>query len=492
MICPKCNHEIGDDLNYCPNCGTNLKEPNKSIEEKIDDFSNTVASGVEEGFRDISEGVKNTAEDIKESFQERADNVKEKANSFSESIKTFDFSNFLTKQYVDIGICLAVILPLFLALLTTVQRFIVGALVDLSYAFDSSYTFFIPIFNFLNVVVKFFVWLTIAIQIYALVMSIYRIIKYKEQDNANIFAIIGVSLALLATLGYAFYQLKVLKFLMIGGLAIGFDLCVKVFIKKEEISGNINYNEDINLINEKYKERKVKKEVEDNTSAEQIKDPVKYVEGKSYFDGTGGELFAAYLLLILLSLITCGIATPYALVKVTEWRISHTIIDGRRQTFNGTATQLFGLWIKWWLLSIITCGIYSYFAYVDYLKWETKHTSYEGILPNADGYFTDSKFVGNSFEYLGYSLLASLLIGITCGLAYPWTISIIHKWKMKNTIIDNRKLEAENANGSDFFGQYIVNCLLIYITCGIYSPWALCRENNFLITNTHNDKYYHY
>ena len=211
-----------------------------------------------------------------------------------------------------------------------------------------------------------------------------------------------------------------------------------------------------------------------------------YGGNNSYFDGSGGELFVKELLLLLVSVITLGIATPWVLVKVTEWKKSHTVINGKRLQFNGNGSQLFGLWIKWWLLSIITCGIYSFFAMVDYFKWEAKHTSYEGDF-EVDGIYADSYFDGNSFEWLGYSLLTGFVTSITCSLALPWMDCIIHSWKKKSTVVSGDRL-CFDGTGSQLFGTYIVVALLTLVTCGIYSAWGECRIEQFICSHTYVEK----
>ena len=129
-------------------------------------------------------------------------------------------------------------------------------------------------------------------------------------------------------------------------------------------------------------------------------------QGASYFDGTGGELFVKLLLLGLLSLITCSLATPWILVDVLKWRKTHTVLNGKRLDFDGTAGELFGHWIKWFLLSIVTCGIYGYY----FLYTMARDTN---IACAGDGETTPG---------LAQLILLSL---VTCGLyAFYWDYKI--------------------------------------------------------------------
>lgn len=94
----------------------------------------------------------------------------------------------------------------------------------------------------------------------------------------------------------------------------------------------------------------------------------------SYFDGGLAQFIGIQILGWLVTLITFGIAYPWAFVRVYRWEAEHTVINGHRLGFSGTATGLFGHWIKWLLLSIITLGIYGFWVNIALKKWRTKHT----------------------------------------------------------------------------------------------------------------------
>lgn len=97
---------------------------------------------------------------------------------------------------------------------------------------------------------------------------------------------------------------------------------------------------------------------------------------ESYFDGGLLQLIEWRILGFFITIFTLGICFPWALCKVHNWQIKHTVIDGRRLYFDGKAIQLFGLWIKWLLLCIITVGIYSLWVGISLKKWLTKHTHF--------------------------------------------------------------------------------------------------------------------
>ena len=95
---------------------------------------------------------------------------------------------------------------------------------------------------------------------------------------------------------------------------------------------------------------------------------------------TGGllGLIGISILQILLTVITLGLAYPWAVCMKERWIAKHTIIDGKRLVFDGTGMQLIGKYIIWWLLTIITFGIYAFWLNIKMKQWVVKHTHMVG------------------------------------------------------------------------------------------------------------------
>ena len=85
-------------------------------------------------------------------------------------------------------------------------------------------------------------------------------------------------------------------------------------------------------------------------------------------------MLGTYILMVLISVFTLGIALPWALCIWQKWVADHTIIDGKQMVFDGTGAQLFGNYIKWWLLCMVTLGIYSLWLPIKFRQWTTMHT----------------------------------------------------------------------------------------------------------------------
>ena len=91
---------------------------------------------------------------------------------------------------------------------------------------------------------------------------------------------------------------------------------------------------------------------------------------------TGGllGLIGISILQVLLTVITLGLAYPWAVCMKERWIAKHTIIDGKQLVFDGTGVQLIGKYLLWWFLTIITFGIYSFWLNIKMKQWVVKHT----------------------------------------------------------------------------------------------------------------------
>ena len=98
------------------------------------------------------------------------------------------------------------------------------------------------------------------------------------------------------------------------------------------------------------------------------------MKSESYFDGGILGYMGYSILAVLISGLTLGLATPWAVCMMQNWKTKHKVVDGQRLYFDGTGAQLFGNWIKWFLLTIITLGIYGFWLAIKMEQWIVKHT----------------------------------------------------------------------------------------------------------------------
>lgn len=82
----------------------------------------------------------------------------------------------------------------------------------------------------------------------------------------------------------------------------------------------------------------------------------------------------------------------------------------------------------------------------------------------------NSYFDGSLLSYISWLVLGAFVSFLTIGLAYPWAITNIYRWKTKHTVIDGKRLQF-TGSAWGLFGQWIKWCFLVIITLGIYSFW---------------------
>jgi len=95
------------------------------------------------------------------------------------------------------------------------------------------------------------------------------------------------------------------------------------------------------------------------------------------FDGGVATYWGTFLLAALVTLVTIGIAYPWALCMKQRWVAKHTIIDGRRLRFTAGGMNLFGHWLLWWLLLVVTVGIYGIWLGPRLRRWVVEHTDFQ-------------------------------------------------------------------------------------------------------------------
>lgn len=95
-----------------------------------------------------------------------------------------------------------------------------------------------------------------------------------------------------------------------------------------------------------------------------------------------------------------------------------------------------------------------------------------------------SKFTGGLLGLIGISILQGLIITVTLGIGTPWAVCLKENWVAEHTIIDGRQLVFDGTGGQ-LFGQYIKWFLLTIITLGIYSFWLSIKMKAWVVEHTH-------
>lgn len=98
----------------------------------------------------------------------------------------------------------------------------------------------------------------------------------------------------------------------------------------------------------------------------------------------------------------------------------------------------------------------------------------------------ESRFTGSVVEEIGLKILTILVVGITFGLGTPWAVCLSEGWYAKHTIIDGHQLVFDG-KGIQLFGNYIKWFFLTIITLGIYGFWLSIKMKQWVVMHTHHE-----
>lgn len=95
-----------------------------------------------------------------------------------------------------------------------------------------------------------------------------------------------------------------------------------------------------------------------------------------------------------------------------------------------------------------------------------------------------STWDGGVLETIINSIIASLLISLTCGIATPWAICYMMKFIIGHAVIDGKRMSFDG-DGMQLFGNWIKWLVLMVITCGIYSFWVIPKMYKWVASHIH-------
>ncbi len=205
------------------------------------------------------------------------------------------------------------------------------------------------------------------------------------------------------------------------------------------------------------------------------------------FEGTGFLCFVEVFLTALLIPLTLFIYTPWYVANATRFFTNNSFAiapDGTkyRLDYAGTGGQLFGLVLVNLLLTSITFGIYTPWAVCNLRRATIEKTSiYRG-----EEKVGSLSFVGTGGGLIGTYLLGSILVGITFGIYLAWFEVNVWKFFQKNTgvHIGGKTYRGDfTGTGGELF-VILLHGLLVPLTLGLYAFWLFCKQQRFYLNNS--------
>lgn len=544
MFCSNCGEKLPEGAKFCVNCGAPVKHvpDEKSTPAPKADHVHVYTQGIDQLGDAVSRGIDETAQSIMEDLtgSKRANQAPTSkatvadasqdatsANQFSQKKAATDqtpaaptpapvqdasqesspkdWKDYLTPTNIEKYAAAALLLPL-----ATLLVRIVLHLINITMLALYNLTWASRFFDFISNVSLFINFLIRALFIIAAAAGIgasgYTL--FKDQAKQKTWGWVTLTASVLAFLNIigqnhfwynpslsmtdAYFDgifAPMRPVLLIFGIAVvlyGIDALSRVFIQGLGIEADFDFNRDYAAWQKFAKDYQAKQKAEQ--ASERVGEQVGEQVGEdgessampaSYFDGTGLGLLGTYILWVILTVLSCGILFAWKYAAITRWQKSHMVIDQRRIKFNGSGASLFGTSFLCVFLSSITCGIFGFFTPFFFKKWDMNHTFYEDEKGAAD-----SAFDGSILQYVGYEILQFVLLLITLGLAYPWTHTMILRWKTKHSIVNSDRLYYDGT-ALDLLGRWFIIFILTIITCGLYWPWGNCWIYRYVTAHTH-------
>ena len=202
---------------------------------------------------------------------------------------------------------------------------------------------------------------------------------------------------------------------------------------------------------------------------------------------TGGAFANAFIgwLSALVGILTLGLCYPFMMCWRESWMAKHTYVNGRQLVFDGNGAQLWARFMLWVILSVITFGIYYIVcAKVAIEKWRTKHTHFADSSETKDENDKSlSKFDGKWYQLLGVNLLTGFVTLITLSFGYYWAHCYRQRWLYKHKTIDGLELGFDG-KAIQYFGKRVLWTLLTIITFGIYAFWLKVNSVKWTVSHT--------
>ena len=218
--------------------------------------------------------------------------------------------------------------------------------------------------------------------------------------------------------------------------------------------------------------------------------------------GTGGSLLSIYIANISLIIITLGIYSFWARVRVREFFMSQTEFAGDRFAYHGSGKELligfskamlvFGVpigvlnaipdlldvpeWAKVvvGLLSFVVTMMLIPFATVATRRYRLSRSSWRGIR------FT---FRGLVWDFIKLFLGDSFLTTVTLGLYYPFFATRKYAFLASHSYFGNEKFSFDG-EGKDLFGSFVLAILLTIPTLGICWFWFMAKKHRYFWDHT--------
>lgn len=189
-----------------------------------------------------------------------------------------------------------------------------------------------------------------------------------------------------------------------------------------------------------------------------------------------GSLEASYLTSFTILAVVI-LLTPFIMHGDLHFFINNTAWRSVTATYKGKLSDLTGINLRGTILSALTLGIYSAWYETQLYNYVLENTRFGSLRFSYDG---------TSKELFKLYLKGFLLGIVTLGIYNIWNFRDLYNYSVNHTMVHKGE-QAFNlhsdANTRDVFEFMVGNALLVVLTLGIGTPWAMIRTGRFMINH---------
>ena len=94
-----------------------------------------------------------------------------------------------------------------------------------------------------------------------------------------------------------------------------------------------------------------------------------------------------------------------------------------------------------------------------------------------------SYFDGGLLQFIGWSILGTLVTVFSAGILYPWAMTMVYGWKINHTVVEGKRLRF-TGSAIGLFGNWIKWWFFTFITLGIYGFWVFIKLEDWKAKHT--------
>lgn len=231
------------------------------------------------------------------------------------------------------------------------------------------------------------------------------------------------------------------------------------------------------------------------------------------FDGNASDLYGIYLTNIALTMITLGIYSFWARVKVKQYLYQHTEFAGHRFSYLATGPERFKGFLKAIaIIGVLVAFVTLVYFLIHYLLPRSGYTEARtasianGVSDILSTFFImvlaplvvvgrrryqlgrsswrniSFSFNGKAVELAGIYFKGTLISALSLGFLYPWFQCKLRSFNVNNSLFGNEKFSFHGLPGN-LLAVHLKGILISVLTLGVYVSWWRAERHNFMWGN---------